>query len=219
MSTTEGATKVIRKDVARNRALLLEAAREVFAERGLEATLDDVAKHAGVGTGTAYRHFANKQELAAEILADSAVRLVQDARDAMLIDDPWLAFSTFFEKTVGRMAVDRALHETLVEQRGPATPGKVRAEVIEAVTELFLRAQRAGIIRADAVPTDVAPIFGMMGVAYEMGSPSSPEVWRRYLAVYLDGLRAKQLPALPPYILRIEDLDAALAAGKRRGKN
>lgn len=216
MSTTEGAAKTIRKDVARNRALLIEAAREVFAERGLEATLDDVAKHAGVGVGTAYRHFANKQELAAEVLADSSQRLARDAKAALLIDDPWLAFSTFFEAAIGRMAVDRGLHDTLAEQRGPTTPSTVRAEVTDAVTELFLRAQNAGVIRADAVPTDTAPIFGMMGVAFDMGTVSTPELWRRYLAIYLDGLRGKNLPVLPQKALPIEHLDAAMAAGKRR---
>src|SRR6187431_2289167 len=97
MMSILGKTKAVRKDVARNRALLLEAARVVFAERGLDATLDDIAKEAGVGVGTAYRHFANKQEIAAEVLAASSGDMVTDAESALLIEDPWLAIVTFFE--------------------------------------------------------------------------------------------------------------------------
>lgn len=214
-----GATKAIRKDVARNRARLLEAAREIFAERGLEATLDDVAKRAGVGTGTAYRHFANKQELAAEVLADSSDRILQDAQQALLVSDPWEALSTFFETTVDRMAGDRSLHETLVQQRGPAPKAPVREALIEALTELFDRAQRAGVIRPDASATDLGPIFGMMSVAFDMSSVSSPDLWRRYLALWLDGLRAKDVPELPVPPLPVSDIGVALAAGKRHGKN
>ena len=137
--TSTGATKPIRKDVARNRARLLAAAREVFAEQGLEATLDDVAKAAGVGTGTAYRHFANKQELAAEILSEASEQLVTDAQDALLIDDPWEALKTFFETSVERMSHNRGLHETLIQQRGPAQSAPLREALVVAVTELFDR--------------------------------------------------------------------------------
>ncbi|CAN5163140.1 TetR/AcrR family transcriptional regulator [soil metagenome] len=216
MSTTEGAAKTIRKDVARNRALLIEAAREVFAERGLDATLDDVARQAGVGIGTAYRHFANKQELAAEVLADASERLAADARAALLIDDPWLALTTLFETALARMSGDRGLHETLVQQRGPAAESQVRESIVEAIAELFLRAQRAGVIRPEADPTDLAPIFGMMGVAFDMSSPEHPRLWRRYLALFLDGLRADGVPPLPESPLRFEEIGPALAAGKRR---
>ncbi len=216
--TSTGATKPIRKDVARNRARLLAAAREVFAEQGLEATLDDVAKAAGVGTGTAYRHFANKQELAAEILSEASEQLVTDAQDALLIDDPWEALKTFFETSVERMSHNRGLHETLIQQRGPAQSAPLREALVVAVTELFDRAQRAGSIRSDASPTDAAPIFAMMGVAYAMSPPSAPELWRRYLALWLDGLRATGLPPLAEPPLSIADVPAALAAGKRHGR-
>ena len=89
------AAKGLRKDSARNRALLIAAARTVFAERGLDATLDDVAKAAGVGVGTAYRHFANKQELAREVMAQSFQLLMDDAQAALLIADPWESLSSF----------------------------------------------------------------------------------------------------------------------------
>ena len=71
MTAERSDSRPLRKDAARNRALLLDAAREVFAERGLEASLDDIARHAGLGVGTAYRHFSNKYELAQAIFAEA----------------------------------------------------------------------------------------------------------------------------------------------------
>jgi AcrR family transcriptional regulator len=213
MSTTQS-TKTVRKDVARNRELLLESAREVFAERGLDATLDDIAKHAGVGVGTAYRHFANKQEIAAEVLAESSGLMIEDAEAALLIDDPWLALTTFFDSSLSRSAHNRGLHQTLLATRGPQAM-TLRAPLIAAVTELFDRAKAAGVIRPDAEPTDAAPIFAMMAVAFDMSAVSTPDLWRRYLALWLDGLRVGKRDPLPGPPLAVENVDAALNAGKR----
>ncbi len=91
---------MVRKDVVRNRMKLVEAARHVFAERGFGATLDDVAHHAGVGVGTAYRHFPNKRALAAEVLADATEAIALDARAALEIEDPWEALVAFFVLSV-----------------------------------------------------------------------------------------------------------------------
>ena len=81
----------MRKDAARNRGLLIDAAREVFAQRGLEASLDDVAHRAGLGVGTAYRHFANKYELAGAILQHAVDEIVAHAEHALTVEDPWQA--------------------------------------------------------------------------------------------------------------------------------
>ena len=215
MSTTHP-TKPIRKDSARNRELLVEAARVVFAERGLDATLDDVARQAGVGTGTAYRHFANKQELAAEVLLQSERQLVDDANAALEIADPWQALETFFETSCARQAVNRGLHQALISpvshQKSP-----LREELVVAVIELFRRAKVAGVIRPDVEATDAVPIYAMMGVAFEVGSAIAPELWRRYLTFFLDGLRATDRGPLPAAAIRLPDLDIAMQA-ERRGK-
>src|ERR1700742_4129660 len=83
------AARPLRKDAARNRELLIQAAREVFAERGLEASLDDIAHRAGLGVGTAYRHFANKYELAMAIFAQAIDDIVGLVDHALTLDDPW----------------------------------------------------------------------------------------------------------------------------------
>jgi len=208
--------KVARKDSVRNRARLVAAAREVFAERGFDATLDDIAHHAGLGTGTAYRHFANKQAVAAEVLRGATEEIAVDAREALEIDDPWQALATFCERTAERQARDRGLYETLTGQGNDEEQARIWPEIITAVTELFDRAHRAGAVRADAVPQDIAAILTLVGPAFELSRTVSPDLWRRYLALLLDGLRATDRPELPAQSAPIEALAVVLKAGKRR---
>jgi len=204
-----------RKDSVRNRARLLTAAREVFAERGFEATLDDIARHAGLGTGTAYRHFPNKQAVAAEVLADATEQIATDARAALAIEDPWQAMVTFFERTAARQAKDRGLYETLTGQGNDEEQARIWPEIVASVGTLFDRAHRAGAIRADAAPQDVAVVFALLGPAFEMSRTTSPELWRRYLALILDGFRATDRPELPGPPPPLAALDTILKAGKR----
>jgi AcrR family transcriptional regulator len=213
--SSPGTAKPVRKDAARNRARLVQAAREVFAERGLDATLDDIARHAGVGTGTAYRHFANKQEIAAEVLAHAIQQMVTDAENALLINDPWAGLATFFETTAARQAVDRGLHQALMGQGNRQDRDRIWPQLVSAVSLLFARAKSAGAIRADAEPTDAVPIFAMLGVAFDMSTATSADLWRRYLALLLDGLRATDRPVISVSALALNEIDAAIAASKR----
>jgi AcrR family transcriptional regulator len=208
-------TKALRKDSARNRALLVEAARALFAERGLDATLDDVAKAAGVGVGTAYRHFANKQELARELMAQSFQLLAEDAQAALLVEDPWEALSGFFEVSATRLVRDRGLHQAMF---GPTPHEKapMRADLVDAVVELFARAKTAGVLRPDIEPMDAVAIYAMMGVASDVGSVVSPDQWRRPLALFLDGMRATDRAPLTTPAIPIDLLEDALAATKPR---
>ncbi|MDT5189524.1 MAG: hypothetical protein QOI28_1775 [Mycobacterium sp.] len=210
---TKGA-RPARKDSVRNRALLVEAAREVFAERGFGATLDDIARHAGVGVGTAYRHFANKQAVAAEVLTEATEQIVADARRALTIADPWDALVDFFEHTAERQAADRGLYETLSGQGDPEGQARIWPDIIAAVTELFERAARAGAVRADATPQDVAALLVMMGPAYEMTRRIGPRLWQRYLHLMLDGLRATDRPALEVPAPPLDAVEAIITVGK-----
>lgn len=104
-----------RRDAERNRQRLLAAGREVFARRGLDATLDDVAVAAGLGTGTAYRHFGNKQELARELMAESYAATLADLDRTEQVADPREAVVGFFAAAAGRQSTDRGLREVLGE--------------------------------------------------------------------------------------------------------
>ena len=212
----DGNRRSTRKDSVRNRARLVEAARTIFAERGFGATLDDIARHAGVGIGTAYRHFPNKQAIAALVLSDATEQIAVDARTALAIADPWQALATFFELVSSRQAADRGLYEVLTGQGDADEQARIWPEIGTAVTQLFDRAHRAGVIRADAAPPDIAAIFALLGPAFEMSHGIAPGLWRRYLALILDGLRATDRPAISTPPPPAESLDAILKAGKRR---
>jgi AcrR family transcriptional regulator len=214
--TIAGESRSARRDSVRNRARLVEAAREVFAERGFDATLDDIARHAGLGTGTAYRHFPNKRALAAEVLAGATEQIVVDARAALEIDDPWLALVEFFQRNAERQARDRGLYQAQTGLGDDEVQARIWPEVVAAVTELFQRAGRAGVVRADAAPQDIAAIFALLGPAFEMSRTVSPTLWQRYLALILDGLRATDRPPLPAPPPPIEALPLILRSGKHR---
>jgi AcrR family transcriptional regulator len=193
---------------------LVEAAREVFADRGFGATLDDIARHAGVGVGTAYRHFPNKQAIAAVVLADATRQIADDAKEALAVEDPWEALVLFFERNGARQADDRGLYESLTGQGDPDAQAQIWPEIIASVNELFTRAQQAGVVRADAAPQDIAAIFALLGPAYELHRDLQPDLWRRYLALILDGLRATDRPPLPAPPPPLDSLDTVLKAGK-----
>ncbi|HEY0247846.1 MAG TPA: helix-turn-helix domain-containing protein [Gryllotalpicola sp.] len=222
-STPDSTTRPLRRDAARNRRLLLDAGREVFAARGLDATLDEIAHHAGVGVGTAYRHFANKQELAGAIFSDDFAQLVGCAHEALGIADPWEALVTFVETTVAKHAKDRGLYEIMTAPGAMGEPSvqvgdkveTVREALIEPVTVLVDHAKASGCLRADASPTDVAAILLMMGHNYVTSETVGRPVWRRYLWLLLDGLRATDRPELPVEALDIDELDAALTVMKK----
>ena len=200
---------MVRKDAARNRDRLISAARAVFAERGIDATLDDIAREAGVGTGTAYRHFPNKKVIAAEILADATQQIATDAEDALSVDDPWDALVAFFENTAARLAADRGLYQILAGQGNVDDKTRIWPHIVCGITRLFDRAKEAGVIRADAEPEDAAVLFAMLGVTF------FTETWRRYLALLLDGLRATERPELPCPPTAFATLDDVIAVSKR----
>ena len=186
----------------------------MFAERGLGATLDDIAERAGVGTGTAYRHFRNKQEIAAEVLAAATEQIVREAEAALEIDDPWLALVAFFESIAQRQAADRGLYQALAGLGRSDDKVRIWPEIVSTVTTLFTRARKAGAIRADASPGDAAMMLAMLGPIFDMGTAGPPDLWRRYLALLLDGLRAAGRPNMSVAAPTFSTMDDMIAAGK-----
>jgi AcrR family transcriptional regulator len=201
----------VRKDAARNRDRLVASARTVFAEQGLGATLDDIARHAGVGTGTAYRHFPNKRAIAAEVLAGATQQIADDAEAALQMDDPWDGVVTFFERVATRTAANRALYQNLAGQGSVDDKTRIWPHIVDNVTRLFERAKRAGVIRADAAPEDAAVMFAMLGVTF-----TGADNWRRYMGLLLDGLRATDRPRLPGVAPSFASLDDVIAVVKPR---
>ncbi len=196
MSLDEHRVRPKRRDAALNNERLVRAAREVFAEQGLSATLEDIARHAGIGVGTVYRNFSSKKAIV-ESLYDAAIdSALAEAQSALEIDDPWLAIVAFFEITAANQARDRGLCETFLGTDGFGPNERVAEKLVGVLSPLFDRAHAAGVLRDGVSVTDIGPIFAMLNSVYHT-SDDHPDLWRRYLALMLDGLRASDRPALP----------------------
>jgi AcrR family transcriptional regulator len=221
-STAEPASaqteRPLRKDAERNRKRILQAAAEVFSERGLDATLDDVARRAGVGVGTVYRRFPDKETLVAELFQDRIDDLVAVAEEACTADDPWTGLVSFLEHISATMSGDLGLRQMMLF----ATYGKdrvayAREQMRPVVARLVARAQEAGQLRSDFSATDVPMIAFMLSKATEYAAPARPGLWQRYLALIIDSLRPARdgvtplpLPALTP-----EEMEQVMRASGR----
>lgn len=195
---TRGRTKPLRADARRNRDSVLDAARECFAQHGLDAQMDDIARAAKVGVGTVYRHFPTKEALAEAIAADHFDRLAASARKALDNPDPWDGFSTFLRDSAQVQAGDRALAEVMAaEPEVMCDAASRRPDLHEALAELVHRAQEAGSLRRDLMPADVPMLICGVGRATLAGSKGPTMSPRRYLEIVLDGLRAPGSGKLP----------------------
>ncbi|MEU5090108.1 helix-turn-helix domain-containing protein [Streptomyces sp. NPDC021356] len=184
-----------RADARRNRARVLRAAEEAFATEGADVPLDEVARRAGVGAGTVYRHFPSKNALLEAVIVHRVARMAADTRAMITADDPGGAFFTFFAEMVERVTFNKALAAALDgrAQIRPATTSGLKREFREAVAALLLRAQQAGAVRADVDEADVVALATGC-IAMEASRNSSG----RMVALTCDALRpaaASELPA------------------------
>jgi AcrR family transcriptional regulator len=179
-------TRPLRRDAQRNRERILGAARQVFAGRGIDATLDDVAAAAGVGVGTVYRRYPNKDALLDELFEQRIADLAEMAEGSLSHEDPWAAFTGFLERMAEGFAGDRALeYLVLHSDRGRERTARARDRLQAPVAGLVARAKASGQLRADFEPDDLRMIHTMVAaVAHE-----TPEGWRRCLALLVEGLR------------------------------
>jgi AcrR family transcriptional regulator len=209
MAQTE---RPLRKDAARNRQRILDAARELFAERGLAVTLNEIAHHAGVGVGTVYRRFPDKAQLIDGLFeqrVDDLRRLMEQALDN---PDPWRGLIGFVERSLELQAADRGLRE-LILGGGAAYEhvAKVRARLQPLAARLLARAQEAGQLRADLTVQDMAILQLMLGSVIDGSRDIDPQLWRRYLAIAVEGIRARPepvatLPVSPPPFDRVDEI-------------
>lgn len=218
MSTPETAAKPLRKDAERNRRRILEAAAEVFAEHGLAASLDDIAHHAGVGVGTVYRRFPDKEQLIDALFEDRVDEMVATVRRARAIDDPWESFAALMVGMQELQAADRGLKEAMlstVEGRSRVAVG--RSRIAPIAEEVLQRAQDAGVVRRDVEVSDLPLTQFAVGAMGDYTREVQPETWRRLMTVILDGMRTT--PG-PPTTMPVAALDqtqleqAMLCAGQ-----
>jgi AcrR family transcriptional regulator len=181
--TTHADARRPRKDTVHNRARLLSAARETFRSAGLDVPIEEVARHAGVGTTTFYRHFPTKDDLLAALLDDLAQGAGDVAARCLEEPDPWEGFARAFQQGCVLSSEDLALFDAV--GRASAELGeRARAATAATIGELVRRAQAAGAMRDDVSVDDVAAYMRMLD------SASTPDIRTRYADVLLRGLRA-----------------------------
>jgi AcrR family transcriptional regulator len=187
--------KPLRRDAERNRQHLLEAARELFAERGLAVTLDDIAHRAGVGVGTAYRRFSSRDELIVALFEERMHDIVSLTQAAFASDDPWTALVDFLTRMAELQAEDRGLKEVLLgSSLGRERVARIRDELRPRAQALIERAQASGAVRPDIDASDLPLVQMMVGAVADVAPPERPDLWRRLLALTLDGIRAEGAP-------------------------
>ncbi|MFC6064945.1 TetR/AcrR family transcriptional regulator [Streptomyces ochraceiscleroticus] len=197
----ETVSAALRADARRNRALVLQAARSAFEERGLTVPLGEIARRAGVGAGTVYRHFPSKDALFRATVADRLRLFTDTARDLADVPDPGEVFFRFISSVVRLVAQNKAMCAALegaaVTDARPVLPG-LEEEFWSALEVLLIRAQRAGTVRKDVSLADVRVLLtGCMTMEVRRAAASGgPEgapgegVTGRMTALMCDGLRA-----------------------------
>ena len=192
MSTT--AQRPLRADARRNREKVVAAAAAAFAEAGLDAQVEDIARRAGVGVGTVYRHFPTKDALVGA-LAEAHFARLADTVEAALEEasgDGWDAFAATIWRIAETVAADVAWCEIVGGHPAAARPVSAGQHRLAAATSALLaRAQASGTMRPDVTFADISTImcgFGHIAAAQRAGAALD---WKRYLDIALDGLRAR----------------------------
>jgi AcrR family transcriptional regulator len=188
-----GSVRPLRRDAERNRQRILKAASEVFTERGLDVSLDEVARHAGVGVGTVYRRFRTKEDLVEALFVDRIEEIATLAEAAAQDPDPWSGLVCFMEQAADLLAGDVGLRQMLMfATYGGDRVWYARQRNAPLVTTLVERAQAAGQLRPDLRPTDIPFILFVLAEAAQFARRVSPKIWRRYLTFVLDGLQPER---------------------------
>jgi AcrR family transcriptional regulator len=172
----------LRSDARQNRAAILEAARELFAEDGIDASPRAIARRAGLGVGTLYRHFPARADLVDAVVEDSFADYAAAAEEALEAETGWAGFTQFLETALSLRARNRALADI-------ADTKQHRARLTPVVEQLLERAKAEGSLRGDFEREDLSVLFWSLDRAIELTRDVSPDAWRRQLMFVLEGLQ------------------------------
>jgi AcrR family transcriptional regulator len=191
LGTSRTGERPLRADARRNRERVLEAARIAFAECGTDLAMEELARRAGVGVGTVYRHFPNKDALLDALLAEWLTQILERTQAALDRDDPWEAFRDMVRAGAEMQADDYALCDIVMSRKelsDSPVVAELRTQMEAQVAETIRRAQASGEMRADFTIDDVPMLFASVAASIRLmnGDPA----WRRQLEFTLDGLRA-----------------------------
>ena len=184
-------TTTQRADARRNRELILTAARKEFAEHGVDVHMDRIARSAGVGVGTVYRHFPAKEQLLAALADERFEDFAEAARKALEDPDAWNGFCSLLRHCARVVDEDRAISEAMDQHADLCHASAQKASLIELTGELIANAQAQGVMRPDFSVDDVPSLMrGLARASAPQKDGPPPIPWNRYLDIMLAGLRA-----------------------------
>jgi AcrR family transcriptional regulator len=188
----------LRADAQRNRARVIHAAREVFAERGLDASTNEIARRAGVGVATLFRRFPTRDSLVGAVFADKMSAYVRAIDEALADPDPWHGFCVYIEEVCRMQADDRGFADvlTLTFPTAKALEAE-RDRAAASLAELLDRAKAAGQLRKDFVHQDVPLILMANAGVVTATRDTAPEAWRRLVGYLLQSFATRAIQPLP----------------------
>jgi AcrR family transcriptional regulator len=209
MATTKTTDqRPLRADAERNRQRILDAAAELFAERGLHVSLDEVAERAGVGVGTVYRRFADRDALIDALLQSRVEEFLEMVELAAANPDAWEGLIGFIEAGAEFHGRNRALKELMFSAPGSREwVDRVRTRVRPKVGAMVNAAKEQGRLREDLHVLDVPMLELMLAGAIEFTQDAKPDIWRRMLGIVIDGLKAGRRPPEPLHVKPMGDKD------------
>jgi AcrR family transcriptional regulator len=204
-----------RRDAERNRLKLLDAGREVFAEDP-GAPFEEIARRAGVGIGTLYRHFPTRDALVEVIYADHIDEVLAAAEEAADAESPWDGLVAFLEQVLELQARNLPLRGVFLRHSTDAALAERRRRIQPALARLVARGREEGEVRDDFTLGDLSLALWSFAPIFEATSGVAPEVWRRHLRILLDGMRP--VAATPQSVrpLAGRQLEAAIHALRTR---
>jgi AcrR family transcriptional regulator len=179
----------LRRDAARNRAKLTAAGREVFAEQGPDASLEEVARRAGVGIGTLYRHFPSREALAEEIFAEHMDDVAAAAEDAAAAADAWSGLVSFLEHVLALQARNLPLRSLFLRHGGSRGIAERRRLIVPLLEQVIEHGREHGVLRDDLTVGDLSLALWSFAPVLEATADVAPNAWRRHLRIVLDGMR------------------------------
>ena len=188
----------LRRDAQERRRRLIAAAQREFAARGVDASLERIARDAGVAIGTLYRHFPTRLDLLMAAFEPRLQEFLDGAKKAVEIEDPWEGFVYYLENLFRVQAGDRGFNDFLSRRfPGSADTERIHDQMCRQIQEVLTRAQDAGEARPDITQADIVNLIWSNGRMIDATSTTAPHAWRRHLYLMLDAYRADRAHPIP----------------------
>jgi AcrR family transcriptional regulator len=187
----------LRADARRNRQAIVAAARAAFAEHGMDASLDDIAKRAKVGSGTLYRHFPARDDLVAAVFLERMAENVAALQAARQRPDPWDAFCDYVRRTCRAQATDKGFADLIAIGHRGKELRRLRAKAYDGLVALVDAATAAGALRGDFTPEDMVLLLMANAGVIDRAGKAAPVASERFVALVLDGFRAEGASPAP----------------------